>query len=579
MPRRRCAGTHINATAAAVLGAAALAGALAVPASAAVNGSHVIAPLYTTSGLELSGYGANKVLSVTASRNGATLSTATATTDGAGDAAVNGGGADCWAGSTPGLLPGDTITVAGDGVPDSMLVQNVTAGRPELALNGVDILVHGTAEDLVTHGQVPVSQIESRIKSGGPLFANGKNVLRAGVGADGVLAYDSATATTWTATYSGLSAADRDIALNALDSRGVAVPIANEVTISQNPGAPGPQAPCTAPLSATALGGVTPSVVNLANSPASLTVSGPASADITDVSVTAGAGAAHHVTPSGGTWTVVIPAAEIAALPEGSSTVTASFTGTTAPTPQTRTILKDTIAPAAPTATPAPGTYATSQSVTIAGEPGSTIHYTNNGGTPTAGSPTASGAIAVTATQTLRALAVDAAGNPGAIGSFAYTISPPAAPVAPAGGGGVGGGAPGTTIINQTIVGPGSVAADPAVNAITGTSRPALALRQLGLAPVVKQRRAQKRGLRLSVRVPAGAAVIKVNVYRKTRRGLKLLSSGFRVAPTSAGASHVAQNQPALRRRLTRGSYQVQVTPGYSRSELGKTSKASFKIV
>jgi hypothetical protein len=110
--------TAIRLTAVVVVGATAIVAADAPsPASAAVSGSHVIAPLYRTSGLELSGYTANRPLSVTASRNGVPLSTATAVTDGAGSAAVNGGAGACWTGTTLELLPGDTITVTGDGLP------------------------------------------------------------------------------------------------------------------------------------------------------------------------------------------------------------------------------------------------------------------------------------------------------------------------------------------------------------------------------------------------------------------------------------------------------------------------------
>ncbi len=376
MPRRNIARTHTrtrgraaNATVLAVLGAAALTAAVTpTPASAAVNGTHVIAALYSTSGLELSGYGANKTLAVTASRNGATLSTATVTTDAAGDGALNGGGADCWTGTTPGILAGDTITVTGDGPDDSMVVQDVAAGRPEVDAATGDILVHGTAAPLGGVGQVPIGQLEARIVSGGGQFANGKRQLR--TGNDGTIAYDAPGSTSWTATFGGRSAADQQLALAAADSRGVDVPVVSEVTISQNPAAPGPQAPCTALLAATAVGGVTPTLINLANATTDLTVSGPATADISDVTVSLPTGASHSVAPSGGTWTVTFTPAEVGALAQGSSTVTAAFTGATAPADQTRTIVKDTIAPVAPTASPAPGTYATSQMVSFNAEPG-----------------------------------------------------------------------------------------------------------------------------------------------------------------------------------------------------------------
>jgi hypothetical protein len=94
----------------------------------------------------------------------------------------------------------------------------------------------------------------------------------------------------------------------------------------------------------------------------------------------------------------------------------------------------------------------------------------------------------------------------------------------------------------------------------------------------MKQRKAQKSGIRLSMRLAAGTEIVRINIYRRTAHGLKLLSTGYR-APSAAGLYRVTQNHAKLRRLLTRGSYEVQVTPGYGKSELGTTSRASFKVV
>ncbi|MGF1637001.1 MAG: chitobiase/beta-hexosaminidase C-terminal domain-containing protein [Cyclobacteriaceae bacterium] len=83
---------------------------------------------------------------------------------------------------------------------------------------------------------------------------------------------------------------------------------------------------------------------------------------------------------------------------------------------------------ATPTFSPAAGTYSSAQSVTIStATSGATIHYTTNGSTPTTSSAVYTSPIAVSSTQTIRALAVKAGSTNSAIGSAAYTISTVAA--------------------------------------------------------------------------------------------------------------------------------------------------------
>lgn len=84
---------------------------------------------------------------------------------------------------------------------------------------------------------------------------------------------------------------------------------------------------------------------------------------------------------------------------------------------------------ASPAATPAfsvsGSTYSTAQTVAISdATPGATIHYTTDGSTPTANSTVYSGALTVSATETIHAIAI-AAGYPNsAVASASYTITP-----------------------------------------------------------------------------------------------------------------------------------------------------------
>ncbi|MFB9275628.1 chitobiase/beta-hexosaminidase C-terminal domain-containing protein [Cohnella cellulosilytica] len=79
----------------------------------------------------------------------------------------------------------------------------------------------------------------------------------------------------------------------------------------------------------------------------------------------------------------------------------------------------------APTFTPAGGAYAAAQNVTLASAtPGAIIKYTTDGSTPTAASPTYAGAIPVSSTTTVKAIATKAGLTDSAVSAATYTINP-----------------------------------------------------------------------------------------------------------------------------------------------------------
>jgi Chitobiase/beta-hexosaminidase C-terminal domain len=79
---------------------------------------------------------------------------------------------------------------------------------------------------------------------------------------------------------------------------------------------------------------------------------------------------------------------------------------------------------ATPGFSPAGGTYASAQTVTISTTtPSATIYYTTNGNTPTTGSPVYSGPITVSATETVEAIAVATGYSTSTAGLAAYTIN------------------------------------------------------------------------------------------------------------------------------------------------------------
>jgi hypothetical protein len=92
-----------------------------------------------------------------------------------------------------------------------------------------------------------------------------------------------------------------------------------------------------------------------------------------------------------------------------------------------KSVLTITVAPSAPTASPASGTYTTGPKVALASStPGATLYYTINGSPPTAASAKYTGPISMptaSVTWTIRAIAV-LNGQSSSVAQAAYTVAP-----------------------------------------------------------------------------------------------------------------------------------------------------------
>lgn len=598
-PSRRHA-RRIQAASLGLLGVAAL----AVPAIAsAVNDPpalpHSIISFPQRDFVSAAGFQQSDAVTVDVIRNGITIGTSDAvapqddpkTPGFDGIVEVNHPGGGCWLTTTPDILPGDVVrtTVEGSGTQDQTRTANVTADAPANPAPGT-IVVTGTAQS-PSGDPLPLDEIEQRLVANRDAFdLNGRRTLRASAGSDGTLAYDSPASVHFTATYTGLSAADVTRALGA-ESRtlwlGSDPASGQEGTIYEHGVVGGPAAPCAAPA---AVNGVTSSdhvfdakpTINSLNAGEDLGLSGLAQGDVSAVSVTVrGPGNATTAqvsgTLSGGasgqTWSASIPSADVAGLADGTLTAEATFeTADGSIGGSSLSLRKDTVAPGDPGATPGPGTYRAGQAVGLHGaDPTATIHYTIDGSDPTGASPLTPAQLGVTSSLTIRAIAIDPAGNPSAVRSFAYVIEPP---VATSGGATTATAAPAPAGATS----PSIPAPKRAGGAIGSSSRPRLSVTSLRMAARVKQSSARRRGFRLTMRLPGGTEIVRIRVYRRTSTGLKLLSAGYR-APGAAGPYRIQQSHAQLRRRLTRGTYEVQVTPGYSRDELGATSKLTFRVV
>ena len=391
----------------------------------------------------------NAAVTVNVFRNGVQIATASGNADSTGLFQVNHPGGVCFAGSTPVLLPGDVAQVNGV---EQTTVQNVTATAPTSPAAGT-VVMTGTAADPLG-APLPVATLEARLVSK-TLFSNGRRDIRAGsiAGATGILSYDAPGSINWTATWTGLSAGDVQLALGSA-GRGIwlgAAPAAlAEITQWDVGFVPGPAAALGCPalaafgVSTAAQAGLPTTSINAAGVTVPLVLNG-VSQDATAVSVTLTDSVGSVVTapgvlsaPAGAqTWAATFPAAQLATLADGA--LNAAGTYTTAAGVLTGTTLrltKKVALPPAPTATPGGGTFDAVQSVVLSdADPASTIHFTTNGTAPTAASPAfdpATGTIPVpVGSTTIQAVAVDAVGNVSPVASFGFAVSIPGAAPAP----------------------------------------------------------------------------------------------------------------------------------------------------
>jgi hypothetical protein len=152
--------------------------------------------------------------------------------------------------------------------------------------------------------------------------------------------------------------------------------------------------------------------------------------------------------PGNQTWTTTIPVSAFAGVADGqlelaitTKRVSPGVLPTDAATEQpivgaSKFLLKDTVAPAAPSLSPGTGTYTGAQFVSVAGAADTaTLRYQLGSAgvadpTLTVGTPV-SGQIVISSSQTLKVVGFDAAGNASPVRAATFTINAPVTPLPP----------------------------------------------------------------------------------------------------------------------------------------------------
>lgn len=551
----------------AIAGALLAAGALAGPAAADVRAGNTVTAFPDRDMIVVEG-GYSGSVTVEVLRNGVTIGRAAGPAqdlaDGISGLEVNHGPAgaarpgDCWDAVTPDVRGGDVIRVTDDRAgADEMVVGGVSLdpAGPQEALDGSIVLAAGAVQaDGVTPMDLGNVIAEVRHKA-------------ANYRASGVVARNAEGAVT--VTYPAPFRADRGGGTQEQQKQSIMAgdhlltysPVAAEVTIAELGAIGGPAPGCTAPLQADAVTSSDDAHVNLVSG--DLTLSGTARAGTTAIegSLTDSAGNppvsfTGELSAGDGpkTWTATIPREALLTLADGPLVASAAYvTGDVRLSGATLKLGKDLVAPDAPASTPAPGVYTSAQSITLDhsdAEPGTRIHYTSNGSEPTRFSQRAAGPFIVTATQTIKALAIDPAGNPSPVASLAYRIEAPAAAAVPA----PAATEPAPVPVPASAPTPTGLVASPPAPPVQAAPA-GLRVSDLRVTSRRSARMIARRGLTVAFSAPAEVKKVRVRIMR----GRTVIAT--RTVATATARGYSVRVSARELRRVTRGTYTVEATP------------------
>lgn len=184
------------------------------------------------------------------------------------------------------------------------------------------------------------------------------------------------------------------------------------------------------------------------------------------------------------------------------------------------------------------------------------------------GSPQGYAGVAA-GTHTFQVRATDAVGNIGSVVTRTFSVGGGTpAPGDPAG-------------IPATLTGAGTGGGPTATAAPGGatTTQHKPFLRSLSSLSRVRRSVASRSGIRVVMRVGDDTNVVRIRVFRRLGNGKRVLIATRYRSPKTAGLYRVRLTDAALRRKLRVGSYELDATPGMTRSDLGIASGIGFKII
>jgi len=407
---------------------------LGLPADAAVRDPHTVFVLKNDSIVEVEGLRNGENVLVQVRRNGVVVGSSQGP-------AANPGGTYminhdfCWDGYTPEILPGDVVTVRTAAGTDTVPVTDIAVTQGPVVL-GDTFTIRGTVTP-----RVPVGQLQVEARTNDPIRFRplAPDVVD---GVTGTIAYDTATGGDFTATFTGLSPEQVEAAGNLGEFHVAHVAATGaagdpkEVTMAtQGAPVPGPGCGLEAPAVTEAVTAVTPGLISRRNAGASLAVQGFArdAAQVTvrlrdnDPSTAAAPTRTADLSAATGaqTWRTSFGPRALAGL-NGRVTVSASVDGVAATV--TQAMLRDVVAPKAPTTSLPAGRYRRPQAVSINVPAGTRVRYTSGNGrqappTATRGKRYLGRQLRISSTTTLKMVAIDRAGNVSKVAERRFVIA------------------------------------------------------------------------------------------------------------------------------------------------------------